>query len=292
MEDMLRVVGSVNKSEELPFIRDSNHIISTAQNDIHTAESRQIAVFTPENALETLKSQPRTSEVVVVLNYLDPTVPAEEHFSIIAPGSTAAQILHVLVSITIPDHWKNLTAEDELEASSKGKGIGTKHKTRAALLRCLSSVPGIGIILAQLRKLLAGLSSPVEDGKSPGSHAVIKDLLTVMSSLLKPQYLLLHIHSGISKYAVNNVQKQVIWKELTSYLAAGKVLSTAAEAFKSIDELASSKLSWISEGSAYASWLGGQITTMAMNLERGDTDAWSCLSSFTGRSLSLGYIGK
>ena len=290
MEDMLRVVGSAKKSEELPLIRDSNSIISTAKSDTHTAESRQITVSTPANALEILKSKPGTSEIVAVLNYLDPVVTTERDFSIVAPGSTAAQILHVLVSTTIPDHWKNLVADDESEESNKRSR--TKRKARAALLRCFSSVTGIGIILAQLRKLLSGLSSQGEGGKDAGTRDVIKDLLNVLSSLLKPRGLLLHIQTGISKNAVSPVQRQIISKELASYLAAGKVLSTAAEAFKSIDDPVSSKCSWISEGPAYASWLGGQISVSAMKLQLEETDTWSYLSSFTGRSLSLGYTGK
>lgn len=285
MEDILNVVGSVKGTEKPQLTVDKDIIISAPHKDTHVRERRQTKISTPKDALDILKSQPEKPEVVAVLRFLDPTGPTEGNLNITATGLTAAQILHVLVSVTIPDHWNNLSADNEL--SLEGKPLGAKHRARAALLRCLNSVPGIGSLLAQLRKLLAG-----QDGKGSTSQAVTKDLLTVLSSLLKPQGLLLHIYSDISKHAASPVQKQVMWKELISFLATGKILSTVAEASKTIDNFANSKLSWMAEGPAYASWLGGEISCMVIKFEPGDAEAWKYLSSFVGRALSIGYISE
>ncbi|KAL1952575.1 hypothetical protein VTO42DRAFT_4796 [Malbranchea cinnamomea] len=287
---MLRVVSSVERSEESELKPSNEFILAEPRDTTTAAENHQTTISSAEDALGVLRSKPKTSQVIEVLKFLDPAGSAESVFNITVPGSTAAQILHVLVSATIPDHWKILSAENELDPSSqKHRG---RHKARAVLLRCLSSVPGIGALLAQLRKLMTGLSSSGQHDKGQGTPSIVRDLLDALSTLLKPHDVLLHIYSDTAQHVQSSVQKHMIWKELVSYLAAGKVLSIAAEAAKVIDGFAGSKFSWVGEGCAYVSWLGRQISYMAIRLDSSDADGWSILASLTGRALSLGYTNQ
>lgn len=286
MDDLLEVVSSVKDGETVE--PNSGQITPHHDATTHGIEAQQ-KLRSPEDALDILKSRPGKSEVLDALSFIDPAGAAEGQFNVTVPGSTGAQIVHVLVSTTIPDHWHTLASDDKSVLSSKP---GDKRRPRAALLRCLSSVAGIGAIVAQLRKLLSNQTTTGEDGKHSGTQIIIRDLLTVLSSLLKPRGLIFHIYSDLSKYVQNSVQKQLAWKELVSLLAAGKVLSTAAEASTLAGGLSQSKSLWVGEGSSYAMWVGEVISHMATRLQAGDSDGWTYLSSFMGRALTLGYNGR
>jgi telomere length regulation protein len=91
----------------------------------------------------------------------------------------------------------------------------------------------------------------------------------------------------------NDMQKQVAWKELLSLIAASRVLSTAAEALSLASESEFRRLSWLGNGSQYASWLGANICHMTSKLAAtGQEEQWRALASLIGRALSLGYTGN
>ncbi len=111
--------------------------------------------------------------------------------------------------------------------------------------------------------------------------------------MLEPTDFLWRLYTDIGVVYSNGTQSQVSWKELTSQIAGGRVLSVSAEAIP----LAGgsdipAKTSWIGTGSQYASWLGTNIYHMASKLNVGDEEQWKALASLTGRALSLGYPGN
>ena len=286
MDDLLKVVSSVKNNDAVKA--EANQETTSRPNAINVVESKP-TLKSPEDALGILKSRPGKPEVLDVLSFIDPANAAEGQFTATTPSSTAAQIVHVLVSTTIPDHWHSLSSDDEsVLSNSTGKWI----KPQAAFLRCLSSVTGIGAIIAQLRRLLSSQTTVGEDKRQSGTQIIIRDLVVILSRLLRPRGLILHIYSDLSKHLKGSVQQQLTWKELISLLAAGKVLSTAAEACKVARDNVPSKHLWVGEGGPYAAWAGEVISHMATKLESGDTAGWTRLSSFTGRALTLGYTGK
>jgi telomere length regulation protein len=88
-------------------------------------------------------------------------------------------------------------------------------------------------------------------------------------------------------------QRHVLWQELCSYVAAGKVLSTVAQAFPLV-ELAADKrsLEWLADGKQYTQWLARNICHAAMATAIAESEAWSMLAQLLKRSLSLGQSGK
>ncbi|KAL3489485.1 telomere length regulation protein-domain-containing protein [Aspergillus germanicus] len=239
--------------------------------------------------LSILRSNPGQDELSRAISILDPFWKGEVavDFDIRVPSPKTAQILNALVTITVPDHW------DPLNTASKGPS--TEYtKLRAAILRCLSSVSGISCLVTQLRSLIAQRRASSQQADASGSGIRIRNILEVTSALLEPQDFVLRLRADIDTVYKNDMQKQVAWKELLSLIAVGRVLSTAAEALSLASESdASGKLSWLGNGSQYASWLGANICHMASKLAAtSQGEQWKALAALTGRALSLGYTDQ
>ncbi|EIT77063.1 telomere length regulation protein-domain-containing protein [Aspergillus flavus] len=235
--------------------------------------------------LTVLKSKPDRAGLSDVLNVLDPSnkYVTPKVFDIRVPSPTTAQILNVLGTITVPDHWASLNAR------SKGS-TSEDNKLRAALLRCFSSVCGISCLVTQLRSLIATARSSSQQGKASGSQIQIRDLLTILSALLKPKDLILRIYMDIETLYSNATQQQLAWREFLSSIAASKVLSATAEALTLAGDFDGlSTILWIGDGAQYTSWLGTNICHMVSKLDLDNQDAWKAVASLTGRALSLGY---
>ncbi|KAL4966055.1 telomere length regulation TEL2 family protein [Aspergillus stella-maris] len=237
----------------------------------------------PAQLLSILKSNPGQGEVCQVLAFLDPFRKdrSADSFDIRVPSPISAQLLNALVSITVQDHW---------EAINGNSSVSGSNKLRSALLRCLSNVPGISCLVTQLRSLISQSRASSQQADASGSEIRIRNVLEVISNLLEPTDLVWRLYADIGTVYSNATQKQVAWKELTSQLAAGRILSVSAEAIS----LAGGsdipkKTSWIGTGSQYASWLGANICHAASKLSVGDKEQWKAVASLAGRALSLGY---
>lgn len=281
MEDLLTAVKTVK--------RDSDALVTPA------VESQRAGPpvrndFDPEHLssrhiIDLLKSRPDREQLSAILAALDPFSKSKtpKDFDLRIASPITAQILQLLVSTTIPDHWRSLGAKD-----SKGKDA----KARAALLRCLSSVAGLGSLVAQLRSLINAARVSAQQAQG-SSQLGIRDILAVLSALLEPKDFLFRLSTDISVIYDNKTRQQVTWRELVSLVAAGKILSTAAEALTVFDESKSvSSISWIGNGSQYASWLGCNISHMAAGLAPNNESDWASVALLTGRALSLGYTGE
>lgn len=285
MDGLLTAVKTVKRDQNSPLVaaevqaRENPAILKpTIDSDQHDISSQQ--------AIDVLGSHPDRDELFNILSALDPfnTSRKIQVFDIRVPSPTTAQILRLLVSITIPDHWASL---DKKVKTSK------ETKTRATILRCLSSVAGLGSLIAQLRSQIALARANAQQAEGSSSSLALRDLLSVLASLLEPEDLLFRVYSDIVALHGHKTKEQVAWRELASLVGAGKILSTAAEALtvSSQAEFPSS-VSWTGEGIRYTSWLGNNVAHMASKLKVDDESGWGSLAFLTGRGLSLGYAGK
>lgn len=282
MDGLLTAVKTINRDSESPLVAVETQNLNDGFIKPAVDLSQDISA---EQLVQILKSHPGNDELAAVLAALDPFNKSKkiQDLDIRIPGPTTAQILQVLVSTTIPDHWSFLNGKE-----SRAKDA----KCRAALLRCLSSIAGLGSLVAQLRTLIAS-SRAAQKAEGSSSHLMIRDLLSVIAALLEPKDFLSRIYTDISSLYENLTRQQVAWREFGSLVAAGKILSTAAEALTvaNTSEPVSS-VSWIGDGPRYASWLGGNITYLVSNIKAEDETGWTSLAFLTGRALSLGYAGK
>ncbi|KAJ5756050.1 hypothetical protein N7533_005593 [Penicillium manginii] len=277
MDGLLTAVKTVKRDQNSPLVAAEvqareNPAKPTIDFDQHDISSQQ--------AIDILGSEPDQDELFTILSAIDPfnTSRQIQDLDIRIPSPTAAQILRLLVSTTIPGHWASL---DKKVKTSK------ENKTRAAILRCLSSVAGLGSLITQLRSQIASARANVQQAEGSNTSLAIRDLLSVLASLLEPKDLLFRLHSDISVLHGNKTKEQVAWRELASLVGAGKILSTAAEALTLSNESEfPSSISWTGEGSRYTSWLGNNVAYMASKLQVDDESGWGSLAFLTGRGLN------
>ncbi|KAJ5650753.1 uncharacterized protein N7484_004476 [Penicillium longicatenatum] len=237
--------------------------------------------LTPNQIIDVLKSQPSSEQISTALAALDPFNRSKSlNVDIRVPGPVSAQILQTLVSTTIPDHWASVVGNDKKLKSTK---------IRAALLRCLSSVAGIGSLVARLRSLILSARASSQQIQGSNSHSAIQDILSVLAALLEPKDFLFRLYGDNSSLYDNHTRQKVSWNELVSLVASGKIVSTAAEAFTVANKIQSSSIAWVGDGRRYASWLGVNISHFISKLDVNDESGWSFVATLTERALSLGY---
>lgn len=282
MDSLLTAVKTVKRDADTPLV--------AAASETHKAAAARFNLDPDQNissnqVVDLLKAHPTTDELSDILAALDPfnTSRDVQGLDIRTPSPATAQILQLLVSTIIPDHWGALDA----------KGRRPKDaKTRAALLRCLSSVAGIGSLVAQQRSLISTARAMSKQTEGSSSNLIIREILSVCAALLEPKDFLFRLKSDLSLVYDNRTRQQVAWRELVSLIAGGKVLSTAAEALTLVKDSGSLRsTSWVGDGPRYASWLGGNIAYLSSKLKADEEGDWSSVALLTGRSLSLGYSG-
>lgn len=283
MDGLLSAVKIINRDTESSLVA----VETQGRNDTLIKPVADLSeALSSQQVIQILKSHPSSEELAATLACLDPFNKTQKihELDIRIPSPTTAQILQVLVSTTIPDHWTHLNGKD-----SKTKDA----KCRAALLRCLSSIAGLGSIVAQLRSLIASSRAAAHKADGSRNHLITRDLLSVLAALLEPKDFLYRILANISSPNETRTRQQVAWREFVSLVAAGKILSTAAEAL-AVTNLSEDvpSFSWIGDGPRYASWLGENIAQLASNIKPQNIDDWTALALLTGRALSLGYAGK
>ncbi|RAL13795.1 telomere length regulation TEL2 family protein [Aspergillus homomorphus CBS 101889] len=287
MDSLLTVVKTVTPDRETLISAAAEPSQSDITSDKRATSELDRDASSPESILALLKSKPDQDQLTQTLAIIDPSNKKAkiEGFDIRVPGPKTAQILNVLVTVTIPNHWDALHAESRRSKSSS--------KLRAALLRCLSSVAGISCLLTQLRSLITACRSSAQEANASGHQLQTRGILSVICALLEPHDLMYRLYVDIEALYRNSVQKQVAWRELLSHVAASRILSTAAEAISLIKDLDGvDSLSWVGEGPKYASWIGANICHMASNIALDKEDAWKSVATLTGRSLSLGYTDQ
>ncbi len=243
---------------------------------------RDHTLQSPEDALEALKSKPDLDLLARVLLWLDPARERNDHFTIKVPSPKAAPIVSVLVEEIIPNYWRVLREDQD--------------KPRKLLIRCLSSVAGLGAISARLRALLNLKEDARNRNRSQefSKNQLVEDILDVLQNILKKDAFVARMWKEISSLVPNIPQRSLIWKELVSFVAAGRILSLASEADHMLNESSPSikDQSWLGDGSQYATWLGRNIAYMTAALEEEDAEAQKALVRLVGQALTLGYTGE
>ncbi|KAJ5994476.1 hypothetical protein N7451_010200 [Penicillium sp. IBT 35674x] len=279
MDGLLTVVKTVKQ--------DSDHSLATVDSRRRSDALTKPSVIgpdedlTPNQIIDVLRSQPSSEQISAVLAALDPFNKFKTlNVDIRVPGPVSAQILQILVSTTIPDHWASVVGNDKKVR---------KTKIRAALLRCLSSVAGIGSLVARLRSLIASARASAQQTQGSSSHSAIQDVLSVLAALLEPKVLLFRLYGDNLSLYDNHTRQKVSWNEIVSLVASGKIVSTAAEALAMANQIQLSSITWVGDGRRYASWLGANISHFISKLDINDEGGRSFVASFTERALSLGY---
>lgn len=245
------------------------------------AEWQQIIVLKDhEDVLKLLQSKPDAEGLTRCLKWLASSR-NETAFDIRQPGPQAAQIINVLVKDIATDYWHSWEETGSLDDG----------KARRLLLRCLTSVAGIGAILTRLRALIPGTEGSQKETKL--DPKLSSELLNLLGDLLKGDAVVDSIWNMIHRSSATPVHKQLVWKELISLIAAGRVLSVAAEVSSRLRIVSSGTLesSWLADGPLYSEWLGRSIRFMALHTEQQSPEKKKATTQLFSKALTMGYTG-
>jgi telomere length regulation protein len=147
-------------------------------------------------------------------------------------------------------------------------------------------------LVTQLRSLITAARAAHQNAEGSSNGIRLAEILSVVSALLKPTDFVLRLYNDIDALYTNETQKQLAWKELIALLGASKLLPAAAEALSLIKDLEGlAKLSWLGEGTQYASWLGSNICQIVSRINPTNDAGLKAVALLTARSLSIGYTG-
>jgi telomere length regulation protein len=249
-------------------------------------------VTTPAQALEILRSDPDYDTLILTLSYLENE---SSGFNVTSPGPLAAQLVHVLVSDTIPTYW-NILQESQVGKKSKGgqQGIPRSHPNLELLLSCLRSVTGLNAILLSMKEHIQKLRHTKNSVGGPNIQDILAILLQVLKSLLNGDKIVEAISNSIWKSTDPSSKQKAVWDEFLGLVGSGKILSTAAEAEDAVNNLNKTigERYWTADGLLYSSWLARNIAQWARTLPMDAEKAWNSCGELLSKSLRLGYTGK
>ena len=280
MDDLLKPVRTVT-------IRKNPHEDEATSNLQSIRKQDSPKVSSPENALKVLKNGPGPGELSTVLNYLKTTLHEKHGFNGSIPEPRTTQIIHVLVNNVIPSYWSTLTKKATISSNSDQSTL-----IKNALIKCLSSLPGTGSIIARLKLLTA------EAGKDQTQKNAISETLDLLQEVLEVYDISNDIRTCGLYYNQDQTKRTLFWKEVVNLRASGRIVAIAAQAEDLVKESrVSSSPRWFVNGSQYAAWLGQQLGN-AHSFINMDPRLWQAISvenllaQFTGKSLNMGYPSK
>lgn len=287
MEALLTPVRTSYKS----LGQDSEDLLTK----VHEPKTRQEPILSstpripelPVEALEILRNEPSYGDLISTLKYLQKD---DATFCITSPGPLAAQLVQVLVTVTVPTYWNVLRVSQK---SKKPHKRGRTSNTEL-LLSCLRSVTGLNAILLSLKQLIQRSKQAKKTVSGSNTQEILTALLEVLSALLEGDDTVEIIAKSIWKYSDDPLKQKPLWTEFLSIYGGGKVLSLSAEAEDAVNELSKDvkERYWISYGSLYCRWLARNIAHWAQAMPSEPESAWKNCVELLSKSFRLGYTGK
>ena len=288
MAEVLNAVKSVRHQEQaasteppLTAVKSTSSKIKPithSSQDSHTTHSQQASddqavqvARTPNDALGFLRSQSSLGQVLATLSQLRHGRFAEVDFSLHEPGPLQAQLINSVLNTVLPDFWPVLRErqDDDLTGS-------------------LQNVSGFNAVITRVKLLVSHY------GKDEKDWQAVKDLIEVVERLFRGPGVFASIWQGLQGGAIDNVRRDLAWKEFVSLMGSGKVIAVVAQAEDILNggESRGKRSCWLSNGTEYAAWLGMNITNLATigsNFDISPRDGATAASQVLIKALNLGY---
>lgn len=275
--------------EDLPKPMESRSLLKSElniefnQTTQKPGSDRIVEVYSPEDALSLIQSQPDFQPLSDCLSWLSLRNKSSTDFKIEVPSPKTAQIVFSLVHNIIPHYWPLLEHPADLNHA----------QTRKNLVRCLSSIPGISAIASRLQILLKELPNLNKTQKS-GQVEEISCLVNVLECILKKDAFLSTVLHELTNSITDPAKRNLLWKEIVALLAGGRILSLCSEADRVVNETSSSieDSSWLARGNIYTAWLGRNCACLIQGLPRADQGAVKNVAQLFSRAIKIGYLGS
>ena len=271
MESLLTARSTRRTAVVEDELRPSNSALQAPDND-----SIKLQIWS--DALRLLQSKPSSEDLLRALQWLLPTGSLEMSVNIKIPGPQTTQLVNAIVNNVVPDYWPLLQQLDS----------AIMKRVRKLLLRCLTSLAGIGALLARLRALG---SQELKVSTNPQPLAETFDLL---ENILRKDGTVSQLWTELREAAVKAAQHSLLWKELVSMLGGGRILSVAAEAGSTLNRLNPDiyEGNWVADGKLYSDWLGRNIRHFLFAKIESQDEKMKATAVLLSKAFSLGYTGK
>ena len=279
MEGLLTASSTRRISDQQPSL--------VAVSPVRKQSSAETVLLTSsDDALRILKSQPDIDSLLSCLQWLIKSSNDGKSFNIWKPSPQAAQVINSIVNDIVPSHWGPLHEIDS----------PLNQKVRKLLVQCLISVAGIGALATRLRALIEDHKREGEKVGKPKTEPNIihiSDCISVLESLLESEKTFDRLWTNIRQHLENPMQRALLWKELVSWLASGRLLSITAEGAFLVRSSPPDGYedSWLGDGRQYASWLASNIRGMEWGMTL-NNEKRRAKAKALSKALSLGYTGN
>jgi len=239
----------------------------------------------PIEALEILRNEPDYESLVATLNYLI----HDSNFSLKSPSPLTAQLVHILVSETIPTYWGVIRNSQKVRRNPGAKKISDSQ----LLLSCLRNIAGLNAVLLSIKQYIQKSRETKKDIGSSNINDILTSLLQVLSNLLVGDSSVEEVSDGIWNAPDNSLRKKTMWNEFLGVIGGGKIIGLSAEAedvLNSLDKKFGEKF-WIADGALYTKWLARNISRWAQALQHDNKQGWKLCTELLSRSFSLGHTG-
>ncbi|KAH7416987.1 telomere length regulation protein-domain-containing protein [Cadophora sp. MPI-SDFR-AT-0126] len=242
---------------------------------------------TPAEALEILRNEPDHESLIYTLLFL---ARRDQDFDITSPSPLAAQIVHTLVSDTVPNYWHVLRESPNGKSAKAGKHSHNPPDLEI-LLSCLRSVTGLNSVLLNLKQQIQKSKEVKKNIGGPKIEDILAINLQLLQELLGGKKTVSIIWETIWATPDSQPKQKAIWNEFLGLVAGGKLLGIAGESEHVINDL-SKKIGerhWVADGTLYSCWLSQNITYWAKNLPTDSDDGWKSCAELLSKSFRLGH---
>ncbi|PVH88550.1 hypothetical protein DL98DRAFT_566156 [Cadophora sp. DSE1049] len=242
---------------------------------------------TPAEALEILRNEPDHETLIYTLRFLRKS---EQDFDITSPSPLAAQLVHTLVSDTVPNHWHVLQ-----ESPNDRKEKDGKHRRKSPdleiLLSCLRSVTGLNSVLLSLKQQIQKSKEVKKSIGGPKIEEILATNLQLLQALLGGNKTVSILWKTICATSDGQPKQKAVWNEFLGLAAGGKLLGIAAESEDVINDLSKEigERHWVADGTLYSRWLSQNITYWAKNLPSDSEVGWKSCAELLSKSFRLGH---
>ncbi|KAH9220457.1 telomere length regulation protein-domain-containing protein [Leptodontidium sp. 2 PMI_412] len=261
MEGLLTPVSTSYKNGSK---ENENALVEVVKASEPKLNPRLKTASTPAEALEILRNEPDHDTLISTLRFLGKS---DQGFDITSPSSLAAQLVHTLVSDTVPNYWHVLQESPNGKKGKTGKH-GRSSPDLEVLLLCLRSVTGL---------------NSIED--------ILAINLQLLQALLGGPKTVGIIWAGISATSDAQSKQKAVWNEFLGLVGGGKILGIAAESENVMNDLSKriDERHWIADGTLYSRWLSQNITHWAKNLPAEAENGWKSCAELLSKSFRLGH---
>jgi telomere length regulation protein len=289
MEALLTPVGTSYKASNN---EQKDTLIEVSKSSAATVKIKPFLskASSPEEALEILRNEPDHETLVTTLQFLT----RKDSFRITSPSPLVAQLVHVLVSDTVPTYW-DVLCELQKHVGEKFNGKSRKKipQELELLISCLRSVTGLKAVLLNIKQHIQQSKSASKAVGGSDIPKILKILLQLLQTLLQGNEAIRLIWRNLQEDSESNNMQRAIWQEFLSLVGSGKLVGIAAEAEDVMNEMTKriAEKHWIAESTTYSLWLTMNIISWVKFIPKECTDELKSCGELLSKCLRLGYPG-